>query len=647
MIEQKAIEKILNLAIEEITDVRGLGKDIYQTVSSSDVFLEKETKKYRTIFLPAMVLLNLAECKRKKILTLKEKITDFLLREKNQNWSYNYWASDAPEKKTILLPDDLDDTFVSLEALQTNGYQFTARDYAKITNLLVVAEDKTGGPYRTWLVGEEVADKRWLEVDVAVNANIAYFLQLNEINLPNLKKYFSKKISDDKLQSLYYPDWLVTVYYLSRLVKGNDRDRLSKILLEREERINTKNSLRLALWLGALLNLGQKGTVIDRGIKKLILNYEQGGWKWNGFCLDPMVGKKKYYNGSVVLTYSFCIKVLEQYCQINSLKQKDRSKSKRKQNEFADYVEQVFGRAQDRLKETPIVLKEAAKDFLNKYRKKDEDGEIILLPWVMARSPERVENRKLLENLSLASLYGWMSYTIYDDFLDDEGEKKLLPLANLWLRELVKIYDSLELAGLDEYFEQLMDEMEGANLWEVTNCRWSVKEKLVRNKLPKFGQGDVLASKSIGHALAGVAILLNQGVSKKIVQKYLSAFRKYLITRQLNDDAHDWEEDLKRGQINMAGAMVIEDYWQSTNKKQILIKEDLEKIQLVFWQKTIKKISRKIEQESELAKKQISDLSEYLELGFLSKKLDNLQSAAIRAVKESQETQDFIGEISK
>ena len=73
MIEQKAIEKILNLAIEEITDVRGLGKDIYQTVSSSDVFLEKETKKYRTIFLPAMVLLNLAECKRKKNTYTKRK----------------------------------------------------------------------------------------------------------------------------------------------------------------------------------------------------------------------------------------------------------------------------------------------------------------------------------------------------------------------------------------------------------------------------------------------------------------------------------------------------------------------------------------------------------------------------------------------
>jgi len=33
-------------------------------------------------------------------------------------------------------------------------------------------------------------------------------------------------------------------------------------------------------------------------------------------------------------------------------------------------------------------------------------------------------------------------YTIYDDFLDEEGKPELLPLANMYLRRLIYIYDT-------------------------------------------------------------------------------------------------------------------------------------------------------------------------------------------------------------
>src|SRR5579872_5603389 len=41
----------------------------------------------------------------------------FLLQEKSENWSWNYWSQKSMEAKTMPYPDDLDDTFLALSAL--------------------------------------------------------------------------------------------------------------------------------------------------------------------------------------------------------------------------------------------------------------------------------------------------------------------------------------------------------------------------------------------------------------------------------------------------------------------------------------------------------------------------------------------------
>ncbi|MFZ5392096.1 MAG: hypothetical protein ACOZAR_02770 [Patescibacteria group bacterium] len=638
------VKKFFARAVDGFVDLQrkvGIGLGI----SSNNRNRVGRAREYQTIFNVGLVLANVAKIKNNKLELTKKKMQDFLLREGSGDWSYNYWVKNSRAEKEIHLPDDLDDTFVVLAALQENNYKFDPKDYAKITNLLVACEDQEGGPYRTWLVGE-TKDKRWLEVDVAVNGNVGYFLFLNGIELPNLSDYFDSLVLRGKLQSKYYPTVLPVIYFWSRFYRGKNRQILVDILLKKYLVVRgKKNCLDVSLVVLALINFGYQGPIVNEGIEYLLSEYEKDGWGWQAFCLDPMIGREKYYHGSEVLTHSFCLLALNEYMGLSEKKDKNNSGKKIKARPVE--YDKVFAMAKKRLRDLNVDLRESGECYLEKFRQKDEDGEIVLLPYVLAKNSVTKMGQKEIDNLCLASLYGWMAYTIYDDFLDDEGEKKYLPVANLWFRELIKIYQNLNIEGLNQWFEKIMDEMEGANVWEVKNCRFDPNSEFDLKKIPRYGQMEMLAGKSLGHALAGVAVLGMTGRGKNLVEDYLTLFRSYLIARQLHDDAHDWEDDLQRGQINAVGAMVLRDYQKINQEKMIELKKKREKLQLIFWNKTIKMVSRLIFREVGLAKKMIKKMQRDLDLSFLEKKLNNLKGGARRAVEESREVREYIDEVEK
>jgi hypothetical protein len=166
-------------------------------------------------------------------------------------------------------------------------------------------------------------------------------------------------------------------------------------------------------------------------------------------------------------------------------------------------------------------------------------------------------SRGLLDDFALANLYGWMAYTIYDDVLDgDKDEQKTrlrLSAANFFLRELTAYYVRLEsdIPGIGEYFHRVLDGIDNAN----------AEEQLRAGEIPI----ERLAERSLGHALPAIAVLraagvANAAINKESVETILSFFRNYLIARQLHDDAHDWNEDLARGRVNSAGALLISMY---------------------------------------------------------------------------------------
>jgi len=175
--------------------------------------------------------------------------------------------------------------------------------------------------------------------------------------------------------------------------------------------------------------------------------------------------------------------------------------------------------------------------------------EILALPDLAARLIGRPVKGKT--DIAAAALYGWIAFMIYDRFLDREGDDPaLLPVANLAQREMNRFF----LGRLPGLAEQVFDRMDRANAWEAAHCRCRPDAPLADLSLPDYGDCRTLADRSLGHALPVLAALSEDTPESAAVLEF---FEHYLIARQLNDDAHDWQADLDHGQINAVAVPLL------------------------------------------------------------------------------------------
>ena len=127
----------------------------------------KNAKIYHSIFPSALILSCLSspeETTQSEI--LKNRLAEFLLSQKSEHWSFNYWARGSKETKIMPFPDDLDDTCCALLALfQYNPNLIDPQVMAKVVTILNFVEEKEGGPYYTWLVPPDTKEE-WRDIDL-------------------------------------------------------------------------------------------------------------------------------------------------------------------------------------------------------------------------------------------------------------------------------------------------------------------------------------------------------------------------------------------------------------------------------------------------------------------------------------------------
>jgi hypothetical protein len=176
-----------------------------------------------------------------------------------------------------------------------------------------------------------------------------------------------------------------------------------------------------------------------------------------------------------------------------------------------------------------------------------------------------------------------------------------------------------------------MDVLDNANTWEIAHTRFLPKSGLLEF-VPDYGDYSQLANKSLGHALGPLAVLAQLGYQEnsKEVKQFLSFFRHYIIARQINDDAHDWEDDLKRGQINAVGAMVL-----ATTKDRLKLKE-------VFWQEVIQKACQTILEHIQEAKAILAESLFVENKSLLLSLLVPIELSAQKALTEQKEALEFV-----
>jgi len=191
----------------------------FSSLSTADAEDFSGAQRYQTVFSTALVLQNLSGIAGAENLEqLKRKLAAFLFSQKSLHWSWNYWDRNSPEAKTHPYPDDLDDTFCALTALQlARPNSITGEVLAHSTHLLTALEVTEGGPYTTWLVGADAKEK-WRDIDLGVNLNIGYFLHLNGVTLPNLTRYYESALAEGKITTPYYPRSLPILFFASRFL---------------------------------------------------------------------------------------------------------------------------------------------------------------------------------------------------------------------------------------------------------------------------------------------------------------------------------------------------------------------------------------------------------------------------------------------
>jgi hypothetical protein len=185
--------------------------------------------------------------------------------------------------------------------------------------------------------------------------------------------------------------------------------------------------------------------------------------------------------------------------------------------------------------------------------------------------------------------------------------------------------------------------MELALGWEEYVCRKRFVNNdgdsvniLIKMEMPDYGTYNVIAEKSIGHALGPLLVLGHCGAATEDAEVVAleNMFKHYLIARQLHDDAHDWLDDLKRGQINLAGALTIK---LAKTEKAVSEKISAGDLQKIFWERAIDEISRKILEHTDCARKKIPAGH-----SVLNHLLEPLEASARKSITERDSVLQFI-----
>ncbi|MDR3582683.1 MAG: class 1 isoprenoid biosynthesis enzyme [Candidatus Pacebacteria bacterium] len=568
--------------------------------------------------------------------------TGFLLQEKSERWSFNYFSREGQEYRTSPYPDDLDDTFAALTALQLSfPAAVSGEALAAAVKLLIDLEVSEGGPYRTWIVPPDPTTKMRNRADVVTNGTIGYFLSLLGIRSPRITEYLTDEVGGKIPSSLYYPGPCQVAYFLSRYFGSGPHCGIEDALfLSLSPNVGTP--LEFAMRMSTYFHCGHPEMTTPNMVGRLIDMVSGRDWQPYPFCIDPAKDHVSYYAGSSALTAAFIAEALARYEYTPGCANIGTPTIRSFHQTIRDTAERECGPLPKTLGATAMARIECA------------FGAMITAP---SHDLQKILNRKTLaipedtaRSLALAGLYGWLAYDIYDDFLDGEGQPSLLPAANYFLRKLSRIYarlaEQFPATPLAALFDTTMDTLDGANEWEVAHCAIPASDTLrLPDPLPSYGDHDNLADRSMGYAAGPLAELLLAGYLQDSVEYRAveSLFRHYLIARQLHDDAHDWEEDLLRGRINGVAAILVGEYRvRFPECSRPAIANIIKPLRTFFWKETLDRTVTLIRAHIEKARCARDSCTLLNGTSFMEDALAKLEHGAAHALAERDRTLTFL-----
>lgn len=323
----------------------------------------------------------------------------------------------------------------------------------------------------------------------------------------------------------------------------------------------------------------------------------------------------------------------------------------------AELLKLMIKLAEKRLSAFNSQFKKDALEEINKTLTRNKDKQMSLISYYLYQSIGKnlsAKSKIFLSELGLMNIFFWSAFIIYDNFWDEdeEAETNKLPVANLFTRDYLNFY-YLIFKNQPEFilfFKKIMDKLDEANNWETNYCRLKVRNNqiIIPEKIIDYKNYEKKFYPAAGQIIGPIAVLNQEGykINSPEIKLLIDYFKNYLIAMQINDDAHDWEEDLNRGHLSTVTVILIKD-WLKINptKKLIDLQKDLPTLKEIFWKKTIKKaanITLKHTKKSRFFLKKMIFLKEFK---YLEHFINISENIAYQALRERKRGIDLLKEL--
>ncbi|MEA2701621.1 MAG: hypothetical protein QOE22_330 [Candidatus Parcubacteria bacterium] len=307
-----------------------------------------------------------------------------------------------------------------------------------------------------------------------------------------------------------------------------------------------------------------------------------------------------------------------------------------------------------RFADLPDAFAENALEVIERTMRGNPDKQMSLMTLYMRDALGEKGNRFSDDHLAefgLANVFFWTAFIIYDDFWDEDeaAEPRLLPVANLFTRHYVRFFETLlpHESGFAAFFHGLMDKLDAANEWEMLSCRLERDGSIITvpEQLPDYGDYTIKFYPAAGHVLGPVAMLVELGYAPDSAEAegLIDYFKHYLIAMQLNDDAHDWKEDLARGHISTAVALLLKAWKDAYPERTDLdLVRDMPELERLFWFEALVPLCESVLLHTGLSERVLGLLASIEHPEPLREFIGRNEAIATKALREQRKSTGFL-----
>jgi hypothetical protein len=572
----------------------------------------------QTPFITSLVCLALSNTKDYRLQNASRRAARWLHSQLSPDGTLSYWGR---HRQSTLphYPDDLDDTAAALHAIELHlqdSIEKRARRLASFTRQLLNLEVSPAGPYRTWLVPKNTTvDTKWLDTDVAVNAQLAWFLHSLDITLEPLLHYIEEHLQEP---SPYYTSLFPQFWYAAHITQIP------------QSTFNTlpKPTYSTDAWLSLSLQLLRNHTLDTQQLESALSSQQNdGSFPASGFIIEEQAPNgEQYLGGSAAFTTALAVSVLQQ------LVHQDHMSINHINHEHATAITSFLHWHNS----LPATVQKQDQKLVSTLTKGTHAVTVTALAEA-ARAAIWISDPPATQthHLALGSLYGWYAYTLFDHAYDD-GRVTTLPTALVAHRKMLSSFaDALP---YDEqwqvYVESILTKMDTVNQWELINRQ---RQKPAPWTLTNLGV------RALGHALPLFAtywVYLRENNGNPSEDSRLESLYRYavhaLTAKQLCDDAHDWKEDRDQ---NIYTPVT---HWQHQQER----KNPTIPSEHVFWHHTIMITAKAIQRQLTLAHKELITVGLHApeKLSLLT---DASKATVASIIQRSKETKIFTETLRK